>query len=99
MRNAQRFARGSGVYNCRICERATRSTGRGDNEHVQLCAECFDLAGEENSISDTGDFYVHPKHVLEMIEYIASKGGKTAPWDDIKAKAMASITADAESAA
>jgi len=51
---SNRFARGSGVYTCGCCGRSTRATGRGDNEHVGLCAECYDLAGYSNAVSDHG---------------------------------------------
>lgn len=51
---ANRFIRGSAVYSCRCCGRKTRQTGRGDNENVQNCAECYDLGGIENEISDNG---------------------------------------------
>lgn len=51
-RNA-RFQAGSGVYVCRSCKHNTRDTG-GDGSGVQLCDLCFDLAGEENHISDSG---------------------------------------------
>lgn len=52
MKNASHFQRGSGVYTCRVCGHRTRATGRGDNENVELCADCFDLAGLENQVSD-----------------------------------------------
>ena len=55
MRNKSRFERGSGCYVCGCCGRRTRSTGRGDNEMVGLCAECFEVGGLENEISDYGD--------------------------------------------
>jgi hypothetical protein len=83
------FARGSAVYACRSCGRNTRSTGRGDNEGVRLCAECYDLAGEENCLSDSGDLYQSPAFVLELIEAVASKGGDASPWDELKATALA----------
>lgn len=51
---ANRFIRGSAVYVCRSCGRKTRQTGRGDNENTNTCAECFDLGGIENEISDCG---------------------------------------------
>lgn len=53
MRTTNRFTRGSGCYTCRSCGRKTRDTGRGDNEHIGLCAECFDLGGIENAICDS----------------------------------------------
>lgn len=54
-RKANRFERGSGCYGCRVCKRMTRSTGRGDNELIQLCEECYEVSGLENQISDCGD--------------------------------------------
>jgi len=47
-----RFQRGSGCYTCNVCGRKTRSTGRGDNEDVKLCVECYEVAGIENQIAD-----------------------------------------------
>ena len=84
---ASRFAKGSGVFKCAVCKRLTRSTGRNDNEHVGNCAECYDLAGEANTLSDTGDFYDTPARVIEMIERIASKGGDVSEWDELRAAA------------
>ena len=54
-RNSQ-FKKGSAVYACRSCGHSTRDTG-GDNGDVQLCTLCYDLSGEENSLSDTGEFF------------------------------------------
>jgi len=56
-----------------------------------MCAECFDLGGEENSLSDSGDFYAGPGEVLRMIEAIAKLGGNASVWDELKAKALAKI--------
>lgn len=66
---SSRFARGSGQYACNCCGRQTRSTGRGDNEQVRLCAECFDLAGIENHLSDTGEL---GRYVTEARELFAA---------------------------
>lgn len=54
-RNA-RFQRGSAAYICRCCKHNTRSTG-GDGAGVGLCDICYELAGEENCVSDTGELY------------------------------------------
>jgi len=51
MRNSSRFGNG-GCYVCNVCGKKTRSTGRGDNEFVGLCADCYDIAGLENMVSD-----------------------------------------------
>lgn len=87
MRNASRFQKFSAVYACRSCDRNTRATGRGDNENVLMCAECFDLGGNENSLSDSGKLYDSPENILGWIAYIASKGGRVDQWSEIKAVA------------
>lgn len=92
MRVTNRFAKGSAVYSCRCCKRRTRSTGRGDNDLVGLCADCFDLAGELNHLSDTGDFYDIPANVLAMIANVEAMGGDARCWDELKARALKHIT-------
>lgn len=93
-RVANRFERGSGLYACRCCKRNTRSTGRGDNELVKLCEDCFDLAGEENHYSDSGgEFYDRPEVVLGMIKSVADKGGDASVWAELKVKAEAAVAA------
>lgn len=89
MRPTNRFIRGQAVYTCGCCGRRTRQTGRGDNENVNLCAECFDLAGEENHLSDNGEFYSSPAEVLRLINEVAVKGGNAAHWDNLRQKAAA----------
>lgn len=59
-RNASHFQKGSGVYTCVSCGKRTRSTGRGDNEHVELCAACYDEGGWENQHSDEGHSLTNP---------------------------------------
>lgn len=51
-RTHNRFERGSGCYTCQNCKRKTRSTGRGDNENVGLCEECYEMAGIDNAFAD-----------------------------------------------
>jgi hypothetical protein len=89
--NANRFARGSGVYKCRCCGRGTRATGRGDNENIEYCAECYDLGGEENHLQDTGKFYAGPREVLRLIAVVADKGGNASVWDTLKSAAIAAL--------
>lgn len=89
MRDSRRFARGSAVYACRCCKRNTRATGRGDNEHILLCAECYDLGGEENHLSDNGKFYSSKEEILRLIADVAAKGGNASCWDELKAMASA----------
>lgn len=88
MRTTNRFTKGTARYNCTCCGRATRDTGRGDNELLGMCAECFDLGGEENHLSDTGEFYDSKANVLSMIAFIESKGGNASCWAELKAKAL-----------
>lgn len=88
--NAQRkgFVKGAGtVYCCQICKRNTRPTGTGDNDGVKLCVECYDLAGEENALSDDGKFYETPQFVLKTIEAIRKKGGDASKWAKLEVKA------------
>jgi hypothetical protein len=47
-----RFQKGSGCYVCIGCQKKTRSTGNGDNEHCRLCETCYEKAGDENALSD-----------------------------------------------
>jgi hypothetical protein len=44
---------GGGVYTCGVCQRSTRAVDL-DAKGVDLCAECYTLAGIENTISDNG---------------------------------------------
>ena len=53
MKIRNRFQRGSGVFTCGACGRATRDTG-GDNTAIGLCAECYEIGGLENSLEDNG---------------------------------------------
>ena len=80
------FARGSfaQTYTCRCCKRVTRPTGTGDNDGVELCVECYDLAGEENHLSDNGDFYSSRDEVLRLIAAVEAKGGDTSCWATLK---------------
>lgn len=77
-RNSQ-FKKGSAVYECRVCGKFTRDTG-GDNGDAQLCALCYDLAGEENSLSDTGEFYGSTAEVTRLMVALNQqcKKGETA---------------------
>lgn len=65
-----RFQHGSGVFNCNTCGRSTRVTHQ-DNE--KMCAECWDLAGETNSLSDTGELF--DKNAVELLERCVERGG------------------------
>lgn len=59
----------SGAFACRNCQRTTRSTG--DNGGVQLCPECYELAGLENQYSDSGNV-LEPAYVEVAREQLTS---------------------------
>jgi len=89
LQQAQRkgFVKGAtNLFNCRICGHKTRPTGE-DNDGVELCEDCYDLAGEENHFSDTGgEFYSPAQSVLDAIARVAAKGDASR-WADMKMKA------------
>jgi hypothetical protein len=69
------FEKRSGCYPCGVCKRMTRSTGRGDNENVGLCAECYDMCGIENEMSDHGETPELLAELESIKAVIISKGG------------------------
>lgn len=68
-----RFQKGSGVYTCRMCSHNTRDSG-GDGAGVRLCDICYELAGEDNSISDTGELY-DARSTREMLALLDTRRG------------------------
>lgn len=66
------FQRGSGVFNCTSCGRSTRVTTQ-DND--KICAECWDLAGEVNCLSDNGETYESPANVRAIFDRCVERGG------------------------
>lgn len=88
------FVKGGGsTYTCRCCKRVTRPTGTGDNDGVRLCVQCYDLAGEENHLSDNGELYSSPKQVLFCIEELDKMGADTSCWADLKKTAQDKLAA------
>jgi len=75
------FARGSGLFKCRSCDRNTRATGNHDNEHVQLCVECYDLAGIDNAFRDGNGQPYELAHARNMLAACIAKGGKVTKAD------------------
>ena len=69
-----RFQAGSGCYVCRVCGHNTRSTG-GDGASVKLCDTCFELAGEDNHISDNGTIYGSKAGVTQMLAILDKRSG------------------------
>ena len=73
MKRPSGFEKGSGCYTCQCCGRKTRSTGNGDNEHVKLCAECYEMGGIENSIADGNyDNEDHRERLIDEIRELAT---------------------------
>lgn len=72
-----RFAKGSGCYNCGCCGRKTRDTdGEG---YLGLCAECYEIGGIENGISDGAYTAEHAApRLAELRARIIAKGGTIA---------------------
>lgn len=55
-RKFDRFDRG-GVITCIICGKRTRETGNGESS-LEMCGECIELSGSENSLIDNGREYM-----------------------------------------
>ena len=51
MKTNSRFQRGSGVFKCGDCGRATRHTGVQSGD-ARCCPSCYDLAGLDNARQD-----------------------------------------------
>ena len=81
MRQANRITKGSGVYTCRSCGRKTRATGRGDNENVRLCVECYELAGIENAFLDGEGNAELVRLARTCLDNCRSKGGDISESD------------------
>lgn len=74
------FHRGSSVLTCRCCARKTRDVGNGD-----ICAQCFDLAGIDNEISD--GHATAAERAAEVSDLVADLQSKNvdvvAAWGDL----------------
>lgn len=72
----RKFQHGQSTYNCRVCKRLTRNTG--DEGQVELCAECYELAGIKNEISDNGplgpDSFTKPETVVKLLGRLKAYG-------------------------
>jgi hypothetical protein len=74
-RNSQ-FQKGQSVYACRVCGRNTRQTGNGDNEHVELCEDCYEMAGLHNRVQDGGVLTeAEMQECRNRCAFVVSKGG------------------------
>lgn len=78
MRKHNRFEQGASTFICQVCDRRTRNTGQ-DVDH--LCADCFEIAGIDNTINDGGykpgtpDFDEFIPELIQRISRIAKLGG------------------------
>lgn len=77
----QKFGRG--VFTCHCCKRQTRET-TGDHGQLDLCEDCFELAGIENSISDADDaakvIREYRKEVRRRTNRVEKRGGSLQNW-------------------
>lgn len=70
-----RFQRSSGTYKCSCCGHRTRDTG-GGGAFVGSCDLCYDLAGEENSVSDTGELSNNPAYIKGELAKLDQRNGE-----------------------
>lgn len=75
MATNNRFKRGSGCFSCSDCKRQTRDTG-GDNTDLELCEECYEMAGIENAIADGNNDTALLAKLAELKAACIAKGGK-----------------------
>jgi hypothetical protein len=91
-RVSNRFTHGTGLYACQNCGRQTRDTGRGDNEGVKLCVQCYELAGYENMLQDGREFSDSDKHTVnEYLRQLSTFIGRKAY--DLHPELVAAVTA------
>jgi hypothetical protein len=80
MRKFNRFSGrgGKSTFKCEVCERMTRDTGQGVDH---LCYECFEIAGYDNQVNDSGETIDAHQGVLktcnDYLAKIAKLGGNT----------------------
>lgn len=68
------FQRGSSVYVCRCCGRSTRASRDMSEGDIKLCAQCYELAGWENTFSDYGAEEVNVENVTSEFNDLLKKG-------------------------
>lgn len=69
-----KFRRGETTYKCVSCGRLTRHTGV-QSVGMELCPDCYELAGIYNVYQDGGDWKDYRKAIIEHCANIVSKGG------------------------
>lgn len=77
MINANRFTRGTGVFQCRKCARKTREVG--DGASAGMCDDCYELCVFENRADNQADNQSDntklQESILELKKIIFAKGG------------------------
>ncbi|MES2360015.1 MAG: hypothetical protein V4529_16870 [Gemmatimonadota bacterium] len=72
------FRRGSSTFPCNVCGRLTRETVTVGNK---ICAQCFELAGLENEVSDGYKTLAEARdEAVALIADVESKGGDASEW-------------------
>lgn len=71
-----RFQRGSGVFTCGVCGRATRHTGV-QSTSADLCPQCYTLAGIDNLLNDCPEERTEGNYreAQRLLDEIIAKGG------------------------
>ena len=89
------FTKGSGVYKCECCGRATRDDGNGDSVNLKLCTQCFELGGINNAVNDGGDAARYCTTVTDLVGQLdALKApGAREQWGELLAKVTAAAAA------
>jgi hypothetical protein len=54
MKAVSKFGR-SGCFNCTVCGRQTRNTGRGNNGACGLCGHCYEQIVTEEQMANEGE--------------------------------------------
>lgn len=97
MSSHNRFARGTGCYTCESCGRKTRQTDVNSGSDWKVCADCFELAGYQNGISDNGplDAADYVDHARNHARTVYAKGGRLdwneSFWAETGARAQAEL--------
>lgn len=72
MSNNRRFTRGT--FPCSACARLTRGTP--DSAAIDLCGQCYEIAGLYNSFQDGVLEPSDAAYILSLCAEITAKGGK-----------------------
>lgn len=87
--------KGSGVYKCGCCGRATRDDGNGDSVNLKLCTQCFELGGINNAVSDGDDAAQYCATVTDLVGQLDALKAPEAreQWGELLAKVTAAAAA------